>query len=458
MNSGFSIQIKRKNLLFGIFLVVIGILSPSMINVKNFEIYNLLHKSIEYSDNGILIIAAFKLVMLNSIRALPHYLGTFIIAESINVKMKKVIEVCTDEIAVTSIIPSVYKIIYLIYGISYDLGVPAFMTICSIIYLEKLNFSTISLPKKSIIIILLLLGVQWMDIIPALSRFGFGRGEISKDIKLIASFINGSEVLTFAAIIFFCIFILNAFLISKILNDEHKLMVAAEINKRVERELVETRFKALEARNFQEMKSLVHDLKTPLTSVQGLASIAELMEKDERIKGYIGKIIDSIDILNKMISEILYEDKKSVITTEELFQSILSQISTYEYVEKIIYNNDVPQKFILGNKIRLSRAIINIIDNAYSAIDKVTGSVSVYVKYEDSYVIITIEDNGIGIEQDLIDKIWDEGFSTKNSTGLGLKFIRNIIENHQGSIEISSILNKGTIVKVILPEVIKDEE
>ena len=101
------------------------------------------------------------------------------------------------------IIPSVYKIIYWIYNISYDFGVPAFIAVFSIILIEYLNFSNISLLKKSLIVVLLLLGVQWMDIIPSLSAYGFGRGEISSDIKIIAGFIGSTQILSFASITFF---------------------------------------------------------------------------------------------------------------------------------------------------------------------------------------------------------------------------------------------------------------
>jgi len=454
-----GIQVEKKKLILGTVFIILGILSPSFIHANKLHIYELIYKSIDNYDNGTLIIAAFKLVILNCIRALPNYIGVFIVSESIKISFDEKVMDYFSGLVTFLIIPFIYKIIYLIYNIKYDLGVPALIVICLIIYLEKLNISTISLPKKSIIVILLLLGVQWMDIIPELSRFGFGRGDISKDIKLTAAFIDGSEVLTLSAIIFFIIFMLNAFLISKILIDEHKLIVASEINYKVERELAQTRLNAIEARTSKEMQNLVHDLKTPLTSMQALAGVIELMEVDEKVKIYVGKIIDSIDNLNKMISEILYEDKKSVVNTAELFEYILTQISTYRYANRVIYNNEIPSKKVLVNKIRFSRAIINLIDNSVSAIDKYDGgSICLDIKYEDPYIVIIIEDNGTGIEQNVIDKIWDAGFSTKNSTGLGLRFIKSVIENHNGLIKINSILDKGTKVKVLLTEVKAHEE
>lgn len=158
------------------------------------------------------LLAAFKLVILNSIRALPHYLGAFIIAESITVSVGgKPFNWLRGLVAIL-IIPLVYKLIYFIYGFNYDFGMPAFIALLSIILIENLNYSNISIAKKSVIFVLLLLGVQWMDVIPELSHFGFGRGEVSADVKLIAEFIGASEVLTFAGATFIVIFTLNAFL------------------------------------------------------------------------------------------------------------------------------------------------------------------------------------------------------------------------------------------------------
>ncbi len=457
MMNNIAVKVDKKNLLLGILLVLLGIMAPWIINIKNFKIYDLLYSSIENSDKGALIIAAFKLVILNSLRALPNYLAVFIIAESIEISVSgKAIKWLSGVLGVV-IIPIAYILIRLLYQIKYHLGMPAYIVIISIIFIEKLGFTTIGLFKKSLIMILLLLGVQWMDIIPELSRFGFGRGEISSDVKMVAALIDGSDALTFSAIIFFLIFTMNAILIYKILKDQDDLIIAAEENKRVEKELSETRLNALEARTSQEIQNLVHDLKSPLTSIQALVSVSELMINDEKIKGYLSKISNSVDQLNVMISEILYEDKKSVISVEALFELIFSQISSYRHADKIKYINECPDKLLLVNKIRLSRAIINSIDNSFDAIDEENGKIYLKITNEKSNVIIEIEDNGVGIDNNSIKKVWERGFSTKFSSGIGLKFMQSVINNHNGEITINSKVNEGTQITISLPEVIYNE-
>lgn len=452
MSSVVSVAVRKRKVILGVFLVFLGILAPLVVNVSNFGINDLLHRSITEMDSGKLVLAAFKLVILNSIRALPHYLGAFIIAESITVAfLGRTLNWLRGLVAIM-IVPIVYRLVYYFYGFSYDFGVPAFIALLSIIFIENLNYSNISIGKKSFIFILLLLGVQWMDVIPELSSFGFGRGEISADVKLIAEFIGASEVLTFAGVTFILIFTFNAFLINKILSDEHRLIITIERNKEIEKGLEEARIKVLQSRSSQEIQSLVHDLKTPLTSIQALATVSEMMSEDERLKTYMSKIANSVDSMNRMISEILYENTKGKASVDELFEYVFSQIVSSECKSRIIFNNEAGGKYIYANRIRLSRAIINIINNSFDAINETEGYIKVSVRGSEGYVCITVEDNGIGIESENIDKVFELGYSTKCSTGLGLSFVRNVVENHGGSLDIKSNINRGITINVKLPE------
>ncbi len=457
MKNKFSIEFRYHNVLLGAALVLLGISAPLLITSYGLGINRLISESIVDSDTGKLVLAAFKTVILNSVRALPHYLGAFVLSESIVVRFGDRIFHWMSGLVALAVIPLVYRLIFVIYGINYDLGVPAFIVLLSILFLEKLNFSHISIIKKSSIIILLLLGVQWMDVIPQLTRFGFGRGEISSDIKMISEFIDGGELLTFASITFFLIFIFNAFLVSKILSDEHKLIVTMKKNEEIEKGFALAKIQAYEARNAQEIQSLVHDLKTPLTSIQALASVTEMIAEDHKIRIYMKKIGCSVDNLNNMISEILYEDKKSNINTDELLSYVLAQITSHGTKTIISCKNQASKKIICVNKIRLSRAIVNIIDNSAESLKNITGQIHVIFSSSDSRINIMIEDNGEGISQEALSKIWDLGYSTKKSTGLGLSFVKNVVENHDGHIDIISRLGYGTKTMISLPEVMLDE-
>ncbi|NLU09886.1 MAG: HAMP domain-containing histidine kinase [Tepidanaerobacter acetatoxydans] len=443
-----------KRIVLGIFLVILGVMAPYIINVYNFGIYDLLASSIREQDKNDLIIAAFKLVILNSIRCLPHYIGTFIISESIAVYLKDKILSFINSGIVLIIIPTVYHMINHVHGIHYDLGIPALIVVIIMISLKKLDLKTVSTFKKTIVIVLVLMGVQWMDIIPELSTFQFGRGETSQDIKKAAEFIGCSDVLTMTSVMFFAIFTSCALLIVKLISDEHKLIITMDKNKQIERELSKTRFEALQARNYMELKNLVHDLKTPLTSMQALVSVIELMEENPKKLSYLKRIENSIDRLSNMISEILYEDKKNSVTIEELMEFTFSQISPFPYASKIKYINKAKSSKVNINKIGICRAVINALDNAYDAIDKKDGNIWIEVYNSDNKVYIDIIDDGIGIDEKNMKVVWERGFSTKKSTGFGLGLIKETMEKHQGKVEIISMPQKGTCISLVLPEVI----
>ncbi len=452
-----SINIDRKSLIMGGILILLGISAPIFINVKNFKIYDFLYESLDKNHQGLLMLAAIRLVLLNGIRGLPHYLGTFIIAESTDVKIKgKSVPHIKGFIALI-IIPFVYSAIHTVHNIKYDLGVPAFIVIFAIMYLEKMDYSKISFLKKAIIIILLLLGAQWLDVIPQLSPLRFGRGETSQDIKAIACIIDGIDILSISSSMFFFLFTFAAILVTKLVRDEHKILMSNEENERVERELHETRMKALEARNYIELKHLVHDLKTPLTSVQALVSVIRLMEENPKIQDYLLRIEESIDNLSEMISEILYEDKKNIISTEELFNYILSQISHLPFAFNVEYINNVKDYCVNVNKIRFSRAIINALDNSYNALNDIYDKIYIYIDCEDDEIHIEIKDNGIGIKEEVLEEVVKKGYSRRESTGLGLGFIEDIVNNHGGKMHLKSKYGVGTSLEIILPRVSLDE-
>lgn len=113
------------------------------------------------------------------------------------------------------------------------------------------------------------------------------------------------------------------------------------------------------------------------------------------------------------------------------------------------------QAIILGNKIELSRVFFNILDNAIKYTPQ-NGTIMISDKIISDKYVLTISDNGIGIKNDILDKIFDPFFRgdtahSTNGAGLGLTLSKKIIENHKGAISIKSQENKGTNVTISLP-------
>ena len=159
------------------------------------------------------------------------------------------------------------------YGITYDFGIPAFALTLGVLLFSRLRQMARRVIHKIFIFSLLLFGLEWLDIVPVLSGFWFGRGEVSTDIKLIATFLHAQDVFNITGLAFASIFVANAFITARLLSVYTKEIQAVEQARQLEKLASQVTLQALENRSLREMQSLVHDLKTPLTTIQGLADV-----------------------------------------------------------------------------------------------------------------------------------------------------------------------------------------
>ena len=106
---------------------------------------------------------------------------------------------------------------------------------------------------------------------------------------------------------------------------------------------------------------------------------------------------------------------------------------------------------------QLNQVFMNILNNAVQAMpaDKVDAEITIYTEESDKDVAIRIKDNGVGIPDDIKDRIWEPFFTTKDvgvGTGLGMSITYGIIEKHGGKIELVSEVGKGTEFAITLPK------
>jgi signal transduction histidine kinase len=293
--------------------------------------------------------------------------------------------------------------------------------------------------------------MDWLDIVPALSKYGFGKGEVAIIIKQVSEFISATYVMNFIGIIFTLIIIFTALILLKVVIDNYFRLLLVEENKQKEESLRRYQVEAIKSRYFLEIKHLVHDLKTPLVTIQGLGEVIKLKTRNQKILEYTERIINSAEKMSEMISEILNETKMDIINMKELFDFIKIQLSLNEVTSKIIFEIS-PDLKIYGNKVRLSRAIINLIENGFRAINSENGRILVKAWGTGNKVMILVEDNGVGISEDAIDRVWDAGYTTNlEHTGLGLYFVKEVLNSHHGEIVIKSKVNIGTKVMIFLP-------
>ncbi len=106
--------------------------------------------------------------------------------------------------------------------------------------------------------------------------------------------------------------------------------------------------------------------------------------------------------------------------------------------------------FVKADSDKLNQVLLNLLLNSIQAIE-LAGDIRISIDEKDSAIYCTIEDNGIGIKEDNLTKIFDPYFTTKNDgTGLGLAISAKIIEEHGGSLEIESRDHEGTKAVIML--------
>ncbi len=209
-----------------------------------------------------------------------------------------------------------------------------------------------------------------------------------------------------------------------------------------------------------------HELRTP---------ISVIMTQSEYGKDYTSSIEEARNIFNIIFKEtkkmsILVSQLLTLARMDKGHQKLkLEEVEIGELIEIAIegqrtYANSKNIKIIPNIKeniyssvdeTMIMRVFTNLLSNAISY-GKENGYVKISLNRDDNNVIIKIEDNGIGISEDNLEKIWirffqvDPSRSTENS-GLGLSMVKGIIESHKGSVSVESVLNKGTIFTIYLP-------
>jgi len=207
---------------------------------------------------------------------------------------------------------------------------------------------------------------------------------------------------------------------------------------------------------------IAHEVKNPLTPIKLMAERVNKKAdavKDEEIKTIIissmKTICNEVDSLLELVEEFALFSKESELTKRpvNLNKLVLDVLQLYERsYSHIKFNLQSTLEIDLNvDKLKIKRVLQNLITNAIFAIDDRTeGTINVSLDRDDKFVILTIDDNGIGISEKDISNIFNPYFSKrKGGTGLGLAIVKKIIEEHDGYIE-AELLDTGTrfIVKL----------
>jgi len=221
---------------------------------------------------------------------------------------------------------------------------------------------------------------------------------------------------------------------------------------------------------------IAHDFNNLLQSVMGYSSLLEL-EVLERVQSeYVEQIKEAVIKASKLTQQMLaYSGKSS-------FQLEMIDISDFIVKEQRMIEADISSRTMVKYTLKsglslieadvsqLKQAIINLVTNAYEALENQAGTITIttgeshYSKEELSvlttgeelaegtYVFFEVKDNGKGMDQEILSKIFDPFFSTKFAgRGLGMAAVLGIVKGLKGGIKVDTQLNTGTAVRIVFP-------
>lgn len=199
------------------------------------------------------------------------------------------------------------------------------------------------------------------------------------------------------------------------------------------------------------LDAIAHDLRTPLTHVSN--KIENLLKDDVNLtKDSIGDLMEEVQGISSLVNtllEITEADSKSLLLRKEIFDMeglIKESVDLYEYISEekqaeVLVKCD-SSILVNGDRNRLKRVLANLLDNAlkYSFENP---KILVECEKREDQLIVAVEDSGVGIPESDVNKIWQRLYRgdvsrTTQGMGLGLSFVKSIVDAHSWTIHVES--------------------
>jgi len=206
-------------------------------------------------------------------------------------------------------------------------------------------------------------------------------------------------------------------------------------------------------------RTIAHEIRNPLTNI-ALANeqVKAFVEGNEEAIMLLEMVNRNGTRINQMISELLTSTKFSQLVFSKVnINTVLDE--TLELAGdrlelkqiRLKKNYSMPGEMVMIDVQKMKIAFLNIIMNAIEAMEKGTGILEITTSRRENKCLIEFKDNGPGMNEEVLPRIFEPYFTSKSKgAGLGLTSTQNIILNHKGSIDVSSVQGKGTLFSVSL--------
>jgi PAS domain S-box-containing protein len=207
------------------------------------------------------------------------------------------------------------------------------------------------------------------------------------------------------------------------------------------------------------VRTLAHEVRNPLNNIT--LSVEQMQQDiaDDNTLLYLDIIHRNSRRISDLINELLNTSRPTEITLkEETIQAVLDDVIAAS-IDRLTLKHaklqvNYPDKALQINadKEKLKLALLNIVINAIEAMEEQKGKLVITVQQEGQSVLLEIADNGCGISEENVARLFEPYFTQKrNGMGLGLAFTLNILQAHKAEVEVKSIINEGTTFRMIFP-------
>jgi signal transduction histidine kinase len=259
--------------------------------------------------------------------------------------------------------------------------------------------------------------------------------------------------------------------------DQDELLARVRSLLRLKHSLDEQQKMARQREDF--VSRMTHDLRTPLVAADRMLNLfanETFCKISPEMKQAIAAMIRSNQSLLEMVNNLLevyrFEAGKKTLQSEpcnlqKIIQEVVQELSPLALEKSLSINIDASHLeqesanagVVMGDRLELRRVISNLIGNAIKFTDTGGINIRIYEKTtlpdEQTWVIVEVEDTGYGIspeDQAILFERFRQGKNKRAGSGLGLHLSRRIVESHNGKIDVSSELNKGSVFTVQLPK------
>ncbi|MEM2160507.1 MAG: ATP-binding protein [Candidatus Nitrosotenuis sp.] len=206
---------------------------------------------------------------------------------------------------------------------------------------------------------------------------------------------------------------------------------------------------------------IAHDLRNPLSVIQSTSQILRLkMEQhlDEKTREQWARLDRAIYRMSHQLEDVMDYVRISPLKKKDyslctILQDVVERIVAPENIVIHLPQND---RIVFCDPEKLEIVFVNLLMNAMQALETKEGSVTIEIAddpQDGNNVLIKVIDTGAGIPDDIKDKIFEPLFTTKQTgTGLGLSSCKNIIEQHGGTLSVSSTVGRGAAFTIKMPK------